>query len=90
MTARPQLIRCCAVLLTLLPLAAIADQDEFCNGWYTGFVEGYKRASLSIFEPSVPLCPLQPRRTPRDPDSDYDHGYEVGYDQGREAGERRR
>jgi len=74
-----------AALLTSLPLPSIAGQDEFCNGYYAGYLEGYKRESGSIFDPAIPLCPLQPRKRPRDPDDDYEHGHEVGYDQGRDA-----
>lgn len=77
------------VLIAWSPFAAVPGQDEFCNGYYTGYLEGYKRASGSIFEPSIPLCPLQPRKKARDPRDDTEHGYEVGYDQGREAGGRR-
>lgn len=81
-----------SVFLTLAamsPALGTAGQDEFCNGFYKGYVEGYKWASGSILEPSIPLCPLQPRKTVRDPDDDFEHGYEVGYDQGRDAGRRR-
>ena len=77
------------ILIALAPLSVPAGQDEFCNGYYKGYLEGYKWASGSIFEPSIPLCPLQPRKTPRDPRDDTEHGYELGYDQGREAGGRR-
>lgn len=75
--------------LTLVSLPSRADQDAFCNGYYKGYLEGYKRASGSIFDPSIPLCPLQPRKTARDPRDDFEHGYEVGYDQGRDEGSRR-
>lgn len=78
-----------ATLIALMPRISVAGQDEFCNGYYTGYLEGYKRASGSIFEPQIPLCPLQPRKGPRDPDDDHEHGYELGYDQGRDAGQRR-
>ena len=74
---------------SLLPLTAFAGQDEFCQGFYRGYNEGYKRASGSIFEPAVPLCPLMPRKGPRAPRDDAEHGYEVGYDQGRNEGQRR-
>jgi hypothetical protein len=90
MTLRRRPAGSLAASLALLSLSGHATQEEFCNGYYQGYLEGYKRASGSIFEPSIPLCPLQPRKTPRDPDSDHEHGYEVGYDQGREVGERRR
>ena len=73
----------------LLPLTAFAGQDEFCEGYYRGYYEGYKRSSGSIFEPSLPMCPLMPRKGPRDPRDDADHGYEFGYDQGWEEGQRR-
>jgi hypothetical protein len=73
----------------LLPLTALAGQDEFCQGFYRGYYEGYKRASGSIFEPSLPMCPLMPRKGPRDPKDDGEHGYEMGYDQGRDEGQRR-
>ena len=78
-----------ALSALLVSPAPRADQDAFCNGWYKGYVEGWKWASGSIFDPSIPLCPLQPRKTARDPRDDFEHGYEVGYDQGREAGGRR-
>jgi len=68
---------------------ALAGQDEFCEGYYRGYLEGYKREGGSIFQPSVPLCPLMPRKTGRDPRDDNEHGYEFGYDQGREAARRR-
>jgi hypothetical protein len=89
MIVRKSLARVGLILLALAPLAAFADQNEFCNGYYRGYLEGYKRASGSIFEPSIPLCPLMPRKTARDPSDDSEHGYEVGYEQGREAGSKR-
>ena len=73
----------------LLPLTVPAGQDEFCQGYYRGYYEGYKRSSGSIFEPAVPLCPLMPRKGPRDPRDDGEHGYEFGYDQGWDEGQRR-
>lgn len=73
----------------LLPLTALAGQDEFCQGFYRGYYEGYKRSSGSIFEPSIPLCPLMPRKGPRDPKDDAEHGYEMGWDQGWGEGQRR-
>ena len=81
-----------SLALALSMLAAVpsrADQDAFCNGYYKGYLEGYRRESGSIFEPSIPLCPLQPRKTARDPRDDSEHGYEVGYEQGRDEGRRR-
>jgi len=89
MYLRQSFARLSLILIALTPLSGVADQDEFCNGYYKGYLEGYKRASGSIFEPSMPLCPLQPRKTARDPREDFDHGYETGYDQGRAAGGRR-
>jgi hypothetical protein len=71
------------------PFSAHAGQNEFCNGYNAGYLEGYKWASSSIFEPAVPLCPLMPRKTARDPRDDFEHGREVGYEQGKAAGERR-
>jgi len=76
-------------LAALLPLTALAGQDQFCEGFYRGYYEGYKRSSGSIFEPSVPLCPLMPRKRARDPKDDTEHGYEMGWDQGWDAGQRR-
>jgi len=76
-------------LVALFAAPARADQDAFCNGYYKGYLEGYKRESGSIFEPSLPLCPQQPRKTARDPRDDFEHGYEVGYDQGRDQGRQR-
>ena len=89
MLTRKSLTALLVGMICIAPLAAPAGQDEFCNGFYRGYVEGYKWSSGSIFEPSIPLCPLQPRKTPRDPKDDFEHGHEVGYDQGKEAGERR-
>ena len=67
------------VLMALVATNAMAT--EFCDGFYAGYKEGWKRESGSIFEPSYPFCPSQPRKTVRDPDSDYEHGREIGYDQ---------
>jgi hypothetical protein len=77
------------IVAALLPLTALAGQDEFCQGFYRGYYEGYKRSSGSIFEPSVPLCPLMPRKGPRDSKDDAEYGYEMGYDQGWDEGQRR-
>ena len=86
----PRPLRLCAIALAALPpLTALAGQDEFCNGYYRGYFEGYKRSSGSIFDPSVPMCPLMPRKGPRDPKDDAEHGYELGYDQGWDEGQRR-
>jgi hypothetical protein len=69
--------------------AAVAGQDEFCEGYYRGYLEGYKRESGSIFDPSVPFCPTMPRMRAGAPRDDTEHGYEVGYEQGRDAARRR-
>ena len=69
--------------------SATAGQDEFCQGFYRGYIEAYKRESGSIFEPSVPFCPTMPRKGAGAPRDDNEHGYEVGYDQGRDAARRR-
>jgi len=73
----------------LLPLTAVAGQDEFCQGYYRGYYEGYKRSSGTIFEPAIPLCPRMPRKGPRAPRDDTEHGYEVGYELGWDEGQRR-
>ena len=78
-----------AALLALAAAPLYASQNEFCKGFNKGYLEGYEWASGSIFEPSVPLCPLMPRKTARDPSDDFEHGYEMGYDQGRDAGRKR-
>ena len=65
--------------------SAIAGQNEFCDGYYRGYLEGYKRESGSIFDPSLPLCPTMPRMKAGAPRDDAEHGYEVGYEQGRDA-----
>ncbi len=83
-------LRCFAIsVAALLPLTSLAGQNEFCEGFYRGYYEGYKRSSGSIFDPAIPLCPLMPRKGPRDPRDDADHGYEMGYDQGWDEGQRR-
>lgn len=76
-------------IAVLLPLTAIAGQNEFCEGYYRGYYEGYKRSSGSIFDPAIPLCPLMPRKRPSDPRDDAEHGYELGWEQGWEEGQRR-
>jgi len=82
-----------AGLIVSLALAGVqsatAGQDEFCNGFYRGYLEGYKRESGTIFEPSVPFCPTMPRMKAGAPRDDGEHGYEVGYEQGRDAARRR-
>ncbi len=89
MTLRKPLRLLAITVAASLPLTALAGQDEFCEGYYRGYYEGYKRSSGSIFEPSVPMCPLMPRKGPRDPRDDGEHGYEFGYDQGWDEGQRR-
>ena len=74
--------------ITFLSCSLNATRQEFCDGFYQGYVEGWNRSSGSIFQPSVPLCPFEPRRTVRDPKDDYEFGYEIGYDQGTEDGRR--
>jgi len=89
MTLPRSLTRFALAALAIAATGALGSQDEFCNGYNKGYLEGYEWASGSIFEPSVPLCPLMPRKTPRDPTDDFEHGYEMGYDQGRDAGRKR-
>jgi len=89
MSPRKPLRHIAITVAALLPLTALAGQDEFCGGYYRGYYEGYKRSSGSIFEPSIPLCPVMPRKSPRAPKDDADHGYEVGWEQGWDEGQRR-
>ena len=89
MSPRKSLWRIAITAAALLPLTALAGQDEFCEGYYRGYYEGYKRSSGSIFDPSIPLCPLMPRRSPRDSKDDAEYGYETGWDQGWDEGQRR-
>jgi hypothetical protein len=80
------------VLLTLLVFVSssslFAGRVEFCDGFYEGYRDGWKRSSGSIFQPTVPLCPREPRRSVRDPIDDFDFGFEVGEDQGETDGRR--
>lgn len=89
MSLRKPLRRVAITVAALLPLTALAGQDEFCEGYYRGYFEGYKRSSGSIFDPSIPLCPRMPRKGPRDSKDDAEHGYELGWDQGWDEGQRR-
>lgn len=89
MMSRKILAGLAAGLVLVGTQAAVAGQNEFCEGFNRGYLEGYKRAGGSIFQPSVPLCPLMPRKTPRDPRDDGEHGYEVGYDMGQQEARRR-
>lgn len=80
------------MLLTLVILnssfSVFAGRVEFCDGFYEGYRDGWKRSSGSIFQPTVPLCPRQPRRSVRDPMDDFEFGFEVGEDQGEREGRR--
>ena len=68
--------------------SALADADQFCQGFERGYVAGYKRASGSALDPLHPLCPLQPLKKFGDPDSDFEHGYIIGLEQGMAKGRR--
>ena len=78
-----------AGLMLTTTQTAFAGQDEFCEGFYRGYMEGYKRESGSIFDPSVPFCPTMPRMQAGRPRDDTQFGYEVGYEQGVDAARRR-
>jgi len=60
--------------------------SDFCKGFGTGYITGYKQASGSSFDPFVPFCPFQPAKGFNDPDSDYEHGYIIGYEKGKKEG----
>jgi hypothetical protein len=77
------------LIITLISsVSAFGNREEFCEGFYQGYLEGWKWSSGSIFQPNIPMCPLQPRRKIRDPIDDFEFGYELGEDQGEREGRR--
>ena len=76
------------IILSLLILFAggVASESDFCKGFGSGYITGYKQASGSSFDPFVPFCPFQPFKGPNDPKSDYEHGYIIGYEKGKKDG----
>ncbi|TQV71609.1 hypothetical protein FLL45_20890 [Aliikangiella marina] len=75
-----------AIILTLslisIPKECFAGQQEFCNGFKSGYIAGYMRASGSNLDPLTPMCPTQPLKGSGEPKSDYEHGYMIGYEIG--------
>lgn len=67
---------------SVLVAPAHADQQQFCNGFKSGYKAGYMRAAQSSLPPLPPLCPLQPLKSFGDPKSDFEHGYAVGFETG--------
>lgn len=78
------------VLLLALTMGVVATAaaSEFCDGYKSGFVTGYKQAADTSLKPLTPLCPLKPLRGFGDPKSDFEFGYTLGFKDGTIDGSR--
>ena len=59
-------------------LSGNAFASDWCSGWKSGYIVGYKNAHNTPLNPLVPLCPLKPLKGFGDPASDYEWGYIKG------------
>jgi hypothetical protein len=72
-------------ILTTLFLVFFASSvyaSDFCDGFKSGYVTGYKQAKETSLAPLVPLCPLKPLKGFGDPKSDFEFGYTIGFKKG--------
>lgn len=67
-------------LLTLGISTSLKAQNMrmYCQGFETGFYDGFCYTQAPCYEPVVPVCP-----TPYNPDFNYMDGYQRGFSQGR-------
>ena len=65
-------------LVFLLSTSAIAD--DFCDGWFDGYVAGFCQGVFQCPEPMVPMCPM-----PEIGEDSYQDGFARGFIAGHES-----
>lgn len=62
----------------LFLFSGLAWADDFCDGWYDGYIAGYCHNQFQCMEPMVPMCPMQNMGEESYQDG-YNRGFLAGY-----------
>lgn len=66
------------ILLILFSLSFTTEQANFCDGWKSGYINGYCYNEYGCITPFVPICPI-PSIGQDDWQSGYNRGLIEGY-----------
>lgn len=62
------------IILIVCTSFAFKSDTDFCNGWKSGYVEGWCYNDPNCLKPIVPVCPV-----PLINQKEYKHGYNRGF-----------